>query len=289
MFGKNSSIYKKWESEWERYKAVPENLKIANIGSSCDANNYDYSLWDIEGFNFASAPQDLYYDNQVLEQYGSHLNENAVVIISLSEFALLVDKYETDYHNYKYYGYIDPIRILNYSKIKSLLIKTVPGLLYRRLIKTEIKETVKKIIGWNSNANKKVIGMKEQSERMISGWMKEFDWIDGVAIRDEQYDAINRSWNILLNTFSYCQDHKLQAVVVIPPFNGNLKKLMPENILDDCLWKYIKKIEEMGIKVISFWDKEEFEKDCYYDTPICLNKRGIELFNNAVKKEIFNK
>lgn len=289
MFGKNSSIYKKWESEWKRYKAVPKNLKVANIGSSCDANNYDYALWGIEGFNFASAPQDLYYDNQVLEQYGSHLNESAVVIISLSEFALLVDKYETDYHNYKYYGYIDPIRILNYSKIKSLLIRTVPGLLYGRLIKTEIKELVKKIIGWNGNANKKAIEMKEQSERMLSGWIKEFGWNDGVVIRDEQYDTINRSWNILLNTFSYCKEHKLQPIVIIPPFNGNLKEIMPKDILDDCLWKYIKKIEEMGIRVISFWNEKELEKDCYYNTPICLNDRGIELFNNAVKKEIFNK
>lgn len=286
MFGKSSSIYRKWNNNWKIYKAIPEKLKIANLGSTSDANNYDYAFWDIKGFNFASAPQDIYYDNQVLEQYGSHLAEGAVVIISLSEFTLLVDKYETDYHNYKYYGYIESYRILNYSKVKAILIRIAPGLLYSKLIIVEIKEFVKKIIGRKSNTGRKKVGMKKQSEKMISAWMQEFGWNKSVEIRDEQYEAIERSWGLLLNIFSYCKNHNFQPVVVIPPFNKNLKQLMPENVLDDCLWKYIKRMKEMGIKVISFWDDEELQKDCYFNTPICLNDKGKELFNNAVREAV---
>jgi hypothetical protein len=286
VFGKSSSIYKKWNSDWKKYKAIPEKIRIANLGSTCDANNYDYTFWDVIGFNFASAPQDVYYDNQVLEQYGSHLVEGAVVIIPLSEFALLVDKYETDYHNYKYYGYIEPNRILNYSKIKSILIRVAPGLLYTRLLTTEIKELLKKVVRRKVNLSRKRVGMKEQSKKMILAWMQEFGWNEGVKIRDEQHDTIERSWNLLMKDFSYCKKHNFQPVVVIPPFNENLKQLLPKNVLDDCLWKHVKKVEEMGVKVVNFWDDDELQKDCYFNTPICLNNKGKELFNSIVQEKV---
>ena len=93
MFGTKSDSYRAWKKEWQRYAQIPEKLDYANLGSTCDLNNYDYKYWSGIGFNFASAPQDMYYDNQLLEQYGFHLKEGAYVFISISEFALLVDKY----------------------------------------------------------------------------------------------------------------------------------------------------------------------------------------------------
>ena len=139
MFGTKSDSYRAWKKEWQRYAQIPEKLDYANLGSTCDLNNYDYKYWSGIGFNFASAPQDMYYDNQLLEQYGFHLKEGAYVFISISEFALLVDKYKTDNHNFKYYGFLEPHRILNYSDRKAKMIKNFPGLLDSRYIKQEGK------------------------------------------------------------------------------------------------------------------------------------------------------
>ena len=93
MLGRNTETYTKVEKRKCSYSSMPQSLDVINLGSSCDENNFDYSLWKLKGFNFASAPQDVYYDNQLLEQYGNRVKSGGVVFISLSEFALIVDKY----------------------------------------------------------------------------------------------------------------------------------------------------------------------------------------------------
>lgn len=283
MFGKKSTLYLKWKEEWDKYLKIQQGIEIANLGSTCDANNYDYSLWGKKGFNFASAPQDLYYDNQVLEQYGVFLKKKAIVIISLSEFTLLVDKYETDYHNYKYYGYIDKARVLNYKKWKKNFIHLAPGCLYPKLVKMECKDFLKKVFKLKRTYISEESIMETKSQRMMDGWIREFGWENGVVLKQEQYEKIKHSWELILKTINYCRQQEFRPVIVVPPFNHNLKKLMPKNILGECLWEYIDQIRKMDIQVVDMWECKELEKDKYYKNPICLNEDGKILFNRKME------
>ncbi len=285
MFGKNSVLYVSWMQEWKRYDEIPDNLDFANLGSTCDANNFDYSYWDGCGFNFASGPQDMYYDNQLLEQYGKHLKKGALVFISISEFAFLVDKYETDYHNYKYYGYVEPQRILNYSDRKAWMIKHCPGLLDNRQMKQEIKSFIKRILKLQRNATK--ASLEARSRQAMANWLHEFGWDDEVKLTDEQRKTLSRSWDIFLKDIEFCDRNGLLPVIVVPPFNIHLKKIMPYNILDECLWDYIELIKKRGIKVVNFWDDKELEDERYYSTPICLNELGKDIFNRRLQKELW--
>ena len=287
MFGKNCKTYKMWKAEWKRFNSVPYDLDVVNLGSSGDANNFDYDLWKIRGYNLASAPQDMYYDNQVLEQYREHLKKGAKVIICLSEFALLVDKYEADCQNYKYYGFMGPHRIPNYSRFKSFLIKQFPGVLDKRLLKMEFKEFLKKILKWDER--KKIDHKTMLSERSVNAiklWKEEFGWSDEIKLSHCQLQAIERSWEILMKDIEYCQEHDLQPLILIPPFNRHLMEKMPNEILDECLWKYVRKAEDGGVRVISFWDDKELQADELYLTLACLNEEGKKLFNKKVQDTI---
>lgn len=283
MFGKNTDSYRYWIQEWERYKNIPAALNYANFGSTCDANNFDYHYWNGTGFNFASSPQDMYYDNQLLEQYGKHLREGSIVFFSISEFAFLVDKYPTDYHNFKYYGYLDSRRILNYSAKKARMIKRYPGLLDNRYIKQEVKNFLKKYIIILKRNSGESESLENMSKRIMSNWMHEFAWEKEVKLTETQKESLTRSWDIFQSDLEYCYSHHLTAVVVIPPFIKYLKEIMPKEILEECLWRYIDKIRKKGIKIIDFWNGTELEDEKYYRTPICLNENGKEVFNKMLQ------
>ena len=288
MFGKNSYIYNNWQNEWERYNAVPYDLDIVNLGSTMGATDFDYNLWKesrIKGFNFASSPQTLYYDLQILEQYGNHLKKGGVVIICLAEYSLLVENYPTDEHNYKYYGYLEKDRILNYTKHKAKLIRKNPAKLDSKIKNQEIKILAKKILGVRDV--RPVVNIDVHARQVMTGWEKEFGWTKGFVLTDEQKKTINQTWIILQKIIFYCKEHELRPVVVIPPFAAYLKSLMPEDILQTCLWQYIDKMKDDGIQIIDFWDNRILQKHEYYETSLCLNEEGRKRFNDRVQHDIY--
>lgn len=289
MLGKNTDVYRNWVKEKDRYGSMPRHLDVINLGSSCDANNFDYSLWNAIGFNFASAPQDIYYDNQLLEEYGNRVRKGGIVFISLSEFALIVDKYEIEDHNYKYYWYLDANRIQNYSVRKHKMLVKCPGLLDNKYMRLELKSCVKKILKWDKQkGNRKKLGLEEQSAKMLDNWLSEFGWNNGSVIRDEQKKSIDRSWSLIQADIQFCKNNELLPIIVIPPFCSCLKRLMPKEIIEECLWKYIRQLRKAGINVISFWNDDDLQKEEYYSNPILLNDLGKKKFNRKLQEIVMD-
>lgn len=286
MLGRNTASYRFWKIENERYRNMPESLDFANLGSTCDANNFDYKYWKGVGFNFASAPQDMYYDNQVLEQYGNRLKPDAIVFISISEFAFLTDRYETDYHNHKYYWYLDSTRIINYSDTKNRLIRTAPGLLDSRYIKQEIKELLVNVKGHITTGQNNEASIEMLSKQCMSNWIHEFGWDEEASITDRQRETIKRSWDIFLENIEYCNRRGVTPIIIIPPFAGCLKEMMPNDILEECLWNYINQIKEKGLTVIDFWNSDILNDKRFFRTPIALNESGKRIFNNILKNKV---
>ena len=57
-------------------------------------------------------------------------------------------------------------------------------------------------------------------------WKTEFGWDKEIKLTNDQRETLIRSWEILQNDILYCKQHYLTPVIVIPPFNIHLKKLM---------------------------------------------------------------
>lgn len=289
MLGRNTETYRKWKRESARYSSMPQSLDVINLGSSCDENNFDYSLWKLKGFNFASAPQDVYYDNQLLEQYGNRVKSGGVVFISLSEFALIVDKYNIEDHNYKYYWYLDKSRVDNYTEMKQKMLFLCPGLLDRKYLKQEIKTFIKKILHWEKRqVTDKVVSLAAMSQQMLTNWYKEFGWDGEPFLRDEQRLSISRSWELILKDISFCTKHELIPIIVIPPFCDYLKKIIPVDLIEECLWRYINILKERGITIINFWDDSDLTNPDLYVTPIILNEKGKKIFNQKLQEDAIN-
>lgn len=284
MFGRKSSTYKSWKRDWEKFSSIPEELDIVNLGSSGEDNNFDYTLWPEKGANFACTPQDIFYDYQILKAFGNRIKKGGIVLICLSEFALVVDKYKAEHQNYKYYGILEKKQICNYSELKRFLIRHFPGVVYRDLVRQEIKAFVKKILKRDSKSNN---NLEKISQKAMDGWMHEFGWDTNPTVTKSQKDALERSWSIICDEIKYCKSYQLIPIIIIPPFNQHLMKIMPEELIDVCLWKYIQRLKDMSIRVISFWDDKEMQADKYYDSSIRLNNLGKYVFNEKVRERIY--
>lgn len=77
----------------DKFQSVPDGIQVANLGNSHGARAFDYAqLREITGFNFGLSAQPLPDDWAVLNYYQDHLDQDAVLFISVSFFSLYQDE-----------------------------------------------------------------------------------------------------------------------------------------------------------------------------------------------------
>lgn len=294
MTGKKSEIYLSWESKRKAMQFVPGGLEVANTGSTIAKRNFDYKYWKVRGYNFASKPQTLHYDFATLKDYAGYIKEGADIFIGIEEFKLLVDEYDDDRTNYKYYFYLSKDQIHGFSELKKWLLKQVPGFIDKRLIKQEIKPYIKPVLSrLHDQQNKRSeLDRNKQNDiffatRYMEGWNQEFGWESGKSrLTKDQRKSIETNFKRLMDMLKFCEANHWRPYVVVMPFSPNLKKLMPENILRDCLWDPLSKIEDMGYPVINLYHDEEFADFHLYRDSLTFNETGKRIFNIKLQKGI---
>lgn len=275
MLGRNTQVYRKCIDTFQKYKNMEHKLEIAALGSTMTEHDLDFSMWSGRGFNFALAPQTLHYDFKLLKQYHKYLNKNAIVLISLGEYSLLVDEYKDDTRNYKYYWLMDHENICNYKKSKEFFVKKFPGIINIRLVKEEVKSFLFQ--------NKKYdCTLRNDSENMMKWWKEEFALEEGF---DKKKAAlIKKQMNLLKEMIDFCEKHEFRPVILIPPVCKLLKEKLSDGCLRECLWEPLEEIK-LRTDVIDFFHREGYGDSCFQSS-ILLNEKGKERFNKSLISEI---
>lgn len=100
--------YWKWENDVYKFKNVPQQIVLANFGTSHTEHGIQYDIVpEIQTFNFGLAAQPLFYDYALLKQYSSHLAKNALVIFSISYFNVVGDVINISGTRPRYYRFLD--------------------------------------------------------------------------------------------------------------------------------------------------------------------------------------
>lgn len=293
MLGKKSEIYQSWKRAEKALKNVPVNLNVINTGSTAGKKNFDYSYWHVRGYNFGSQPQILYYDFETLKHYAGNISDNAKVFISIEEFKLLVNYYPEDEANYKYYFYLDRKQIYRFSDKKKEILEKAPGLLYIRLLKQEIKSYIKFVLrkffhdlDKNMEFDRSIENDKKFALAYLKNWSHEFGWDKNhYKLTAVQKMDIKINTERLVNMLRFCHEHGWKPYIVVMPFSPNLRKLLPENILEQCLWKPLNKIQNMGYKVINLYYDEDFADPYLYRNALVFNEMGKRKFNIKIQEE----
>lgn len=112
-----------WKDENNMYKFsnIPDNLTLANVGSSHAVFALKYDVVpEFKAFNFALAAQPYFYDYEILNKYINHFAEKAVVLIPVSYFGITRQEDFSPFRK-RYYRILDK-KSMDYWSLKEYLL-----------------------------------------------------------------------------------------------------------------------------------------------------------------------
>lgn len=293
MFGKKSVTYLEWRKLEHYYASLSVETEIVNMGSTISKADFEYSLWDKKGICLAGEPQTLFYDEQMLQQFSNNIKRGAHVYICICFFSFLVEFYEKDRANYKYYFILDKDRIRGYCRRKEFILRNFPCLLDPSLAKEEIKGLLKVCLkglrgklcvksgaGFLSNEQSD----KKAAEGWVQGWYDEFGWNGIPELTDEQKKTMDRVFEILAHLMGYCRENGFKPVLVVPPVSKNMKELLPDSLLEACFWQYINRLSGQEYEVVDFYHSDLFPDETYFEDSFKLSVKGKQVFNGYLEK-----
>lgn len=207
-----------------KFKEIPDNLEIINLGSSYAKYAFDYSKVGIKGFNFGVQPQSLSYDFRILKQFKNKLKKNGVIIITIPDFVFAFLDYPIEDYNYRYYSFLNKENILNYSSLKNFLLNYFPLILQPKKLKYILKDISKE----NSDSlvfieNSETV--TKEAQRRINGWKKEFKLLGTENSEDIPLnikEMFRKTQSLLEEMINYSLTNELKPVIVIPPCSKEL-------------------------------------------------------------------
>lgn len=285
---KRTNYYKINILQGNKFKDIPDNLEIINLGSSYAKYAFDYNKVEIKGFNFGIQPQSLSYDFRILKEVKNKLKRNGIVIITIPDFVFSFLDYSIEEYNYRYYFFLSKENILNYSSLKKYLLKYFPLLLQPKKIKFILKDIAEE-------NNDKLIFLEnrelveKEAKKRIASWKKEFKLSGTQNIEDIPLDIknmFNETQNLLEEMIEYSLARKLKPVIVIPPCSKELNDFFSDEFLKGILYSNIEKANKKSIPVLDYLKDPEFQEYHLYINSDFLNVKGRELFTKKVLDDL---
>ena len=292
MLGKKGTQYAIWADHARQLYSL-NSLDVVNTGSTPAYNAFDYSYWEKKGGNLAFFAQPLYYDFEVLKKYQDRIKRNAVIIICVEEFKLLVDAYDDKKTDHKYYLWLNPEQIRTYNKCVSFFINHIPFIMHPRLLLSEIKLWLtknsfdKRTLKVNNDLKAAEMQDKKYAQRWFDGWKKEFGFTSDQIISESLKMNISINMERLKEMVRYCYKCFGKTYILVPPFSPNLEKQLPDSILNECLWHPLKEISDAtGVEIIDRYNDIRFADWNLYKDALSFNDKGRILFNKVVQNMI---
>ena len=285
---KKTNYYKINILQSNKFKEIPDNLEIINLGSSYAKYAFDYSKVGIKGFNFGVQPQSLSYDFRILKQFKNKLKKNGVIIITIPDFVFAFLDYPIEDYNYRYYSFLNKENILNYSSLKNFLLNYFPLILQPKKLKYILKDISKE----NSDSlvfieNSETV--TKEAQRRINGWKKEFKLLGTENSEDIPLnikEMFRKTQSLLEEMINYSLTNELKRVIVIPPCSKELNNFFSDNFLKEILYSNIEKANKSLIPVLDYLKDSEFQDYHLYINSDFLNVNGRELFTKRVVADL---
>ncbi len=285
---KNTNFYKNKFIDTHKFKHIPKNLDIVNLGSNQPKFAFDYSKSNILGMNWGVGPQSFEYDFRVLKFFHKYLKPNSKVIISICPFSFffLEDKNKTAHH--KYYNFLDSNFIDNYSNITKKLYIDYPIITAKKQILRILKDTKPDTrLEFEENPMSKD-EIKKDALNWMNGWKKQFgiNDLENIVLSEENKINIEKNIYILKNMIDFCIEKNIQPVLTIIPVTKELSKHFPDKFVQEQIIDYINKANDKNVRFLNYWKDERFEDESYYINSFFMNKIGRLKFTEQVLKDL---
>ena len=285
---KNTNFYKNKFIDTYKFKGMPKNLEIINLGSNQPKFAFDYSQSNVLGMNWGVGPQSFEYDYRVLKNFHSFLNKESKVLIPICPFSFFFfeDKNKTAHH--KYYNFLDSNMIDNYSNLTKKLYLDYPVLTVKKQILRVLKDTKPDV---RLELEKNPMGKDEiikDALKWLDGWKKQFktDNLENIVLSDENTISIEKNIEILKEMIDFCIEREYEPVLLVLPVTKELSSLFPDKFVQEQIIDYINQSNEKNVRFLNYWKDERFEDESYYFNSFFMNKVGRLKFTEQVLKDL---
>jgi hypothetical protein len=275
-------------------KQILFDLDICNLGSNAGKFAFSYAGTGLKGENWAVGPQTLSYDFRVLKNYSSYLKDGATVIITLCPFSGCVRDYEDDATNHKYYSFLHPILILNYSQsTKTRVIRFVnapfqssPLTATRRLMK-DVPAANDILLSANSMD---VESLEKDANSCLDSWKMEFSVSDlDAPVSEQNRECIAYNTNLLTDMISFCLERRLKPVIVIPPVTNVLNLAFSRTFHENYIYSLISNPNTHQVPFLNYLDDARFSDNRLFLNSLLLNAQGRKMFTAVVLNDLVNR
>lgn len=279
---KETNIYKSINGT-DKFYYVPQDIDIANLGTSHAQYAFVYEDLDLVGFNFALPAQRVFYDEKLFEKYIENFKEGSTVIIPISyiSFYLGYDNENFEDFNKMYYPFlslkdIKKPKLSEYLKYKALPVVTAESNIKYAFIKEEKAHEPKSVYKTSSMPIDK---MKEESNDTAG---RHLEFIEEGRKDKDKFVAI------VDNIIATAIEHNIRPVITTTPFTKYYNEHFSEDFykefqdtIDGLLEKY------PDIQYLDYSHDPRFENNekLFFDSSH-LNIEGGKLFTKIILEEI---
>jgi hypothetical protein len=268
---------------------------IVNLGSNQPLFAFDYTGAKLKGMNWAISPNSFEYDFAILKQYHRHLKENAFVIIPVCPFEFFAmfghkDKFE----NYKYYGFLKPDAIHNYSAWVKLTYQRYPVLSAgKTLAKIFLKN--RDPAGQHTKLELEInpmgdVEIERDAAEMIHRWLAAFSLnrIDDIRLSDVNKNHIEENIETLDAMLDFCFDYGYKPVIMLLPVTDELYRLLPPSFINGYVTNPIARANTRNAPVLNYLHDERFTWHDLYINSWWFNAKGRKFFTGAIIQELYD-
>lgn len=285
---KNTNFYKNKFVDTHKFKNIPQNLEVVNLGSNQPKFAFDYTNSDVLAMSWAVGPQTLEYDFRILKNYHKLLKKDAKVIVALSPFQFFLDKYKDDASNHKYYEFLEPSLIDGFSQIKKRFYIDFPIFSAKKQILRILKDvpTDKRIEIDTNQLNEEKI--KLDAQNWVISWKKQFGLkeLENITLSDENKTNIEKNIKLLKEMIVFCKEKKCEPILLVLPVTKELSSLFPDAFVQKYIIEPITKANEENAKFLNYWRDERFENTDNYIDSFFMNKIGRNKFMEQVLEDL---
>lgn len=272
-------------------KQILFDLDICNLGSNSGKFAFSYEGTGLKGENWAVGPQSLSYDFRVLKNYSSYLKEGATVIIPICLFSSCLKDYEDDAANYKYYSFLHPILILNYSQSMKEKVMRFVNTPFQSSPLTAIKRLIKDVPAANdiilSTNSMDVESLEKDAKKYLDAWKLEFSISDlDAPVSTKNRDCIAYNTNLLTEMISFCLERNLKPVIVLSPISKALNSKLSEEFRESYIYSFIRNANTKQVPFLNYLDNACFSDNGLFFNSLFLNAKGRKVFSTVVLNDL---
>ena len=277
---KNTKAFAAKFGEVAKFKRIPLNLEIANLGSNHAKHGFNYDGLGANGFNFALGPQYPWYDLAILKTYARHLKKGCRVLIVLPAaiFCCGDNCWETD----KYYHFLPRKMIKDFSWMKKM------GAIFPLLAHPGQVRRLFRDVGSAGPVENTRAHCENAAIARRDGWIKQFGLIDMVSgnFSEDLLRQFEKAVALVSQIIDFCRENGFRPVLVVPPASAALQKLMGEEFLRAALYENIRKANGGHAPVLDYLHDARFSDHSLYLNSDFLNESGALLFTRAVYDDL---